>query len=61
LRCHAGGVLWRYNLGELRQKFPPQAFGLGGQSAALIVGEPQASRAELFPKNAVLLTKVVNS
>jgi len=52
--------LWRYNRGELRQKFPPQAFGLGGQAPALTVGEPQPSSAELCSQNAILLAPIVN-
>ena len=31
--------LWRDDGGDLHQKPPSQAFGLGGQSSALIVGE----------------------
>jgi hypothetical protein len=46
--------------GELRQKLPSQAFGLGGQAPALIVGEPQSPSAELLSKNPILLAEVVN-
>jgi hypothetical protein len=39
---------------------PNKHCGLGGQSSALIVGEPQSTSGKLFSKNAILLTEVVN-
>jgi hypothetical protein len=53
--------LGRDDGGDLHQQLPSQAFGLGGQSSALIVGEPQSTSGQLFSQNAILLTKVVNS
>ena len=52
--------VWRDDGGDLHQKLPSQAFGLGDQSSALIVGEPQSPSAELLSKNPILLAKVVN-
>jgi hypothetical protein len=41
--------LWRDDSGYLGQKPPRQQFGLAGQSAVLIVVEPNAPLSEMLP------------
>jgi hypothetical protein len=52
--------LGRHNGCHLRQELPSQSFGLSGQVTALVVVEAQAPPAQLLPKNAVLLAKIID-
>ena len=51
-RCH--------DRGHFSQKLSTDSFGFDRQPTPLIVGEPQASLAELFAQNTVLLAQVFN-
>ena len=52
LRCH--------DRRQLGQNLPSQSFGSGGQPTSLVIGEPQASLAELFTQHPVLLAQVLD-
>jgi hypothetical protein len=45
---------------HLSEKLPSQSLGLGGQSAALVIVEPQSLWAQLFAQHSVLFSKVVD-
>jgi len=45
---------------HLSEKLPSQSPGLGGQSAALVIVEPQSLWAQLFAQHSVLFSKVVD-
>src|SRR5262245_56402925 len=46
--------------GDLRQNQAGQSFGLGRQTASLIVVEPKPSAAKLFLEDSILFAKVVD-
>src|SRR5712692_2975507 len=50
----------RHNRGDVPEDAPSECLGFRRQTTALIVREPQTSRAELFPKGAVLLLEIVD-
>src|SRR6516165_9095258 len=52
--------LGRDNRGHLLENLPSQSLGLSGQSAALVIVEPQSLSAQLLAKNSVLFPKVVD-
>jgi hypothetical protein len=49
-----------HDCGNLRQHLSPKSSGFGRESPALVIGEPQPSIAELFPKDAVLFAQVLD-
>jgi hypothetical protein len=48
----------RRNRGDIPQDAPSERLGLRRQTTALIVREPQTSRAELFPQGPVLFLEI---
>jgi hypothetical protein len=52
--------LRRDNRAQFDQHFASPSFRLRGQAATLIVGEPQSLATQLFPKNPILFSKVVD-
>jgi hypothetical protein len=53
--------LGRDNRSYLPQHLPSQPFGLGCQSTALVVIEPQSAPTQLLAKNPVLLAEVIQA
>lgn len=52
--------LRRHDCGNLRQHLSPKSSGFGRQTPALVIVEAQPSFAELFTKNSVLFTQVLD-
>jgi hypothetical protein len=48
----------RYDRSHLSQQLSSESFGFDGQPTPLIVGDPQASFAQLFAQNTILLAQV---